>query len=42
MLFIISTLLSFGVGLIVGWNFISQPSFIKTAIEGLIAKFKKK
>jgi hypothetical protein len=28
------------VGLVVGWNVLPQPAFMKTAYEALLAKFK--
>ena len=34
------TIISFVVGLIVGWNFVPQPQIVKTQIDKLVAKFK--
>jgi hypothetical protein len=41
MLFTTSTLIAFAAGLLVGWNFLSQPAFVKAALDKLLAKFKK-
>jgi hypothetical protein len=41
MLFTTSTLIAFAAGLLVGWNFLSQPVFVKAALDKLLAKFKK-
>jgi hypothetical protein len=34
------TLISFVIGLIVGWNFLPQPQFVKDNVDKVIAKFK--
>ena len=34
------TLISFVIGLIVGWNFLPQPQFVKDAVEKVMAKIK--
>jgi hypothetical protein len=42
MLFTTTTLIAFTAGLLVGWNFLSQPAFVKGLLDKLIAKLKKK
>ena len=44
----VKLILTFVLGLIVGWNFVSQPAFIKAGVDklvglvkGLFGKFKK-
>ena len=36
------TLLVFGAGLIVGWNFLPQPAFVKAEVDKVIAWIKTK
>lgn len=33
-------LLIFGAGLIVGWNFLAQPEFVRKKVEEIKARFK--
>lgn len=33
-------LAGFGLGLIVGWNFLTQPAVVKTKVDELRAKYK--
>ena len=36
----ISLALAFGLGLVVGWNFLPQPAWVKDLIEGWTRKIK--
>lgn len=33
-----SIMFGFAIGLVVGWNFLSQPKFIKTLLDNLLNK----
>ena len=34
------SIISFVIGLIVGWNFLPQPQIIKDQVDKIVAKFK--
>jgi hypothetical protein len=36
------SLISFAVGLILGWNFIPQPKFVSDMVSSLVEKYIKK
>jgi hypothetical protein len=42
MLFTTTTLIAFAAGLLVGWNFLTQPAFVKALIDKLVIKIKAK
>lgn len=36
----INLLIGVAIGLVLGWNFLPQPAWVKSKLEGLLNKFK--
>lgn len=39
--YVFEATLVFGIGLIVGWNLLPQPTWVKNLYDKVLAKFKK-